>query len=315
MKCKEFKYFLLGCENPDQPPADVKAHLASCADCRDWQNRMALIEMNVPFLPVPASARRADLLRRILSQPATAKTRETGKVEESKSSLELPQSSIVADRRDAGRRGGILGFFRAMEPSARRFAVGGLAAAVLLVVLGYMVIHTPHRPVNSLVQGPPQAPDSLVANILKRDLRLADSDSAADRFLALADLAEDFGEEIKTLAPLPDAKEVLDDMVKKYEKVVNVGLMEVANDLAIGDRTKLLDQVGNRLHKTGREIDELGDQLNSKIPKASRDTLRRLTKVAHDGNKKLLDLREAARTPPQDAARPAGTAVVREEGP
>ena len=51
MNCKEIKYFLLGCENPDQPPADVKAHLAVCAGCQDWQNRLALIEMNVPFLP------------------------------------------------------------------------------------------------------------------------------------------------------------------------------------------------------------------------------------------------------------------------
>src|SRR4029077_1061301 len=69
MNCKEIKYFLLGCENPDQPPADVKAHLAVCSGCQDWQNQLAMIEMNIPFLPVPASAARAQLLRMVLSQP------------------------------------------------------------------------------------------------------------------------------------------------------------------------------------------------------------------------------------------------------
>src|SRR5947209_6403477 len=69
MNCKEIKYFLLGCENADRPPAEVKAHLAICAGCQDWQNRLAVIEMNVPFLPVPDSAVRAQLLRTVRSQP------------------------------------------------------------------------------------------------------------------------------------------------------------------------------------------------------------------------------------------------------
>lgn len=313
MKCKEFKYFLLGCENPDQPPADVKTHLASCADCQDWQNRLALIEMNVPFLPVPASVARADLLRRIFSQPAVAKIRETGKIEERELSMEIPQSSADAERRDASaRRGsGILTFFRSMEPSARRFAAGGVAAAVLLMVFGYMVIRTPHRPGNTIAQIPRQASDSLVASILQRDLRLAEADNAADRFLALADLADDFGGEVKTLAPLPEAKEVLDDMFKKYQKVVNAGLLEVAKDLPGGERNKLLNEVGERLHKTGREVEELRDKLGPKIPNGSRETLRQLAEVAFAGDKKLRDLREVSGTRPGEAR----AMVVRREAP
>ena len=62
MNCKEIKYFLLGSENPDQPPAEIKAHLAVCKSCQDWENRLAVIELNLPFLPVPASAARAQLL-------------------------------------------------------------------------------------------------------------------------------------------------------------------------------------------------------------------------------------------------------------
>src|SRR5262249_3093770 len=133
MKCKEFKFFLLGCENPDQPPADVKAHLAGCADCRNWQNRLAVIEMNVPFLPVPESAARAELLRKIRVQPAPIRTKEIVEREPRKEDrgskietpiLRHPSTLPAAERLSSGRRGlGVLAYFRGMEPSARRFAL------------------------------------------------------------------------------------------------------------------------------------------------------------------------------------------------
>jgi hypothetical protein len=328
MKCKEFKYFLLGCENPDQPPADVKAHLASCADCQDWQNRLALIELNVPFLPVPESAARSDLLRRILSQPAQVRTKETklalagepvaaseaapGETKPSK----LVSVTSSAGRNSSARRGiRIWAVIRGMEPSARRFATGAVAAAILLAVFGWMVIRTPHRPTITSTQTARLASDPLVATILQRDLRLAEAENAADRFRALALLADDFSDEVKKLAPVPEAKEVLDDMVTKYEEVVKAGLEEVAKDLPGDEREKLLNEVGDRLHKTGREVDELGDKLSPKIPKASRETLRRLTKIAYDGNKKLRDLREVSATPPANAQSPFSTVLVPKERP
>ena len=152
MNCKEIKYFLLGCENPDQPPADVKAHLAVCSGCQDWQNRLALIEMNVPFLPVPASAARAQLLRKILSHPMVIRSEQPSPVAAAESLAETrvavkdtvgpvsravePKSPIVlTPGRSSPRRGaGILHFFRDLEPSARRYAAGGLAAAILLAM-------------------------------------------------------------------------------------------------------------------------------------------------------------------------------------
>jgi hypothetical protein len=301
MKCKEFKYFLLGCENPDQPPADIKAHLASCSDCQDWQNRMALIEMNIPFLPVPASAARSELLQRILSQPPIAVSTTKEASGEKGLRLEITPSSSFDSRSLVGprlaapttrRKTGIITFFRAMEPSARRFAVGGMAAAVLLVVFGWLVIRTPHRPISAGDLAARRASDPLVATILYRDIRLAESDSAVDRFRALADLADDFSSEVKSLAPLPEAKDVLDDLVRKYEKVVTAGLVGMAGELPGGERVQLLDEVGERLHKAGREVDELGEKLGPHIPKASRQSLKHLTDVALAGDKKLRDMRE-----------------------
>jgi hypothetical protein len=328
MKCKEFKYFLLGCENPDQPPADVKAHLASCADCQDWQNRLALIELNVPFLPVPESAARSDLLRRILSQPAHVRTKETktALAEQTVSGSEAAPSepkpsklisTVGSERRDSRTRRGmrIWAVIRDMEPSARRYATGAVAAAILLVSFAWTVIRTPQRPVANFAANSRLTSDPLVATILQRDLRLAEAENAADRFRALALLADDFSDEVKNLAPVPEAREVLDDMVMKYEKVVNDGLVEVAKDLPGGERVKLLNEVGDRLHKTGREVEELGVKLSPRIPKASRETLQRLSQIAYDGDKKLRDLREVSVTQPIDGRPTVTTVLVRKERP
>jgi hypothetical protein len=329
MKCKEFKYFLLGCENPDQPPADVKAHLANCADCQDWQNRMALIEMNVPFLPVPESAARAELLRRIRVEPAPTRTKEVAEEKELKKEdrgskleppiLRHPSSLSAAEHLSSSRRGlGVLGYFRGMEPSARRFAMGGAAAAVLLIAFGWMVIHTPHRSVNGVGPTSRQTSDSLVANILHRDLQLAEAENAADRFRALADLADDFSDEVKLLASLPEAKDVLDKLAEKYEKVVNDGLVETAKqlqhqDLSLEDRNDLLNKVGERLQVARRTVDELGNKLSGKIPKASRQAMQHVSDVAHGGDQALRAMRSEASLPPP--AKGEGSVLVQKEAP
>ena len=259
MNCKEIKYFLLGCENADRPPADIKAHLKNCPDCRDWENRLALIEMNVPFLPVPESAARAELLQKILS-PGLVKGASAADVlgEEPvvipKVVLSNEPKGPVAPIASDSSRPSILRFFRSMEPSARRFAIGSAAAAILLVILGWSILRTPHRPADTVAHYPPGPADPLLASILQRDLRLAEAKTASERFLVLADLADDLSEEVKTLAPLPEAKVVLDDLVQRYQEVVRTGLLEVAMKLPFENRDDLLNKVGERLRVAGHTI-------------------------------------------------------------
>jgi len=334
MNCKEIKYFLLGCENPDRPPADVKAHLAVCHSCQDWQNRLALIEMNVPFLPVPASATRAQLLRKVLIQPRLVGADDLSAVAAAESLTETrvaikdtvapvsrviePKSPIVLTiGRSSSRRGaGLLHFFRDLEPSARRYAAGGLAAAILLVIFGWMVIRTPHRPPTPGSQLARSSSDPLLASIVERDLRLAGAERPSTRFLALADLADDLSGEVKKLAPLPEAKGVLDELVKRYQKVVRHGLLEIAQELSAKDRDELLNTVGERLHVAGRTADELGEQLGAKIPNSSRDALRRLTKAAFEGDRQLRDLRvQTFQQEPGNIRSPDGSALVRRDNP
>jgi hypothetical protein len=321
MNCKEIKYFLLGCENPDQPPADVKAHLAVCSGCQDWQNQLAMIEMNIPFLPVPASAARAQLLRKVLSQPSLLRSEEEVAAESAAETNVAVRDTVgpvlrsaeaktpVLTDTDLSRVGaGILQFLRAMEPSARRFAAGGIAAAILLVIFGWMVIRTPHHPPTAGSRMP-RPSDPLLSSIIQRDMRLAGAEKPSDRFLALADLADDLSGEVKKLAPLPEAKDVLDDLVKRYQEVLGDGLLKIAKKVPDEDRDDLLNKVGNRLHAAGRTTDELGDQLGAKIPNSSREALRKLTRAAYEGNRKLLDLR-AQNVPTRDNA-----VLVRRDNP
>jgi hypothetical protein len=314
MNCKEIKYFLLGCENPDQPPADIKAHLAVCSACQDWQNQLAMIEMNVPFLPVPASAARAQLLRKVLSQPSLLRSEEKVAAESAAETNVAVKDTVgpvlrsaeaktpVLTDSDLSRVGaGILQFFRRLEPSARRFAAGGVAAAILLLIFGWMVLRTPTRPATSGDRVVRSFSDPLLSSIIQRDMRLAGAEKPSDRFLALADLADDLSGEVKKLAPLPEAKDVLDELVKRYQEVLGDGLLKIAKKLPDEDRDDLLNKVGNRLHAAGRTTDELGDQLGAKIPNSSRQALRKLTGAAYEGNRQLLDLR-AQNVPPRDNA-------------
>jgi len=310
MNCKEIKYFLLGCENPDQPPADVKAHLAVCSGCQDWQNQLAMIEMNIPFLPVPASAARAQVLRKVLSQPRLVRGEEDSTetrvaVKDTVAPVLKPVEAgspiVLKGGRSTSRRGiGALHFFRDWEPSARRFAAGGVAAAILLGIFGWMVLRTPHRPPSGVPIARTSS-DPLLASIIQRDVRLASAENPSDRFLALADLADDLSGEAKKLAPLPEAKGVLDELVKRYQEVLRDGLLKIAVKLPGPERDEMLNKVGDRLHAAGRIAEELSDQLGGKIPNSSHDALRRLTRAAYEGDRQLRDLR-VQNLPPRDNA-------------
>ena len=41
MKCDTAQRRLLAAERPDEPSGEVEAHLAACAACRAWQQRLA----------------------------------------------------------------------------------------------------------------------------------------------------------------------------------------------------------------------------------------------------------------------------------
>jgi hypothetical protein len=320
MKCREIKYFLLGSENPDEPPADVQAHLAVCNVCQEWQNRLVQIEMNLPFLPVPQTAARSTLLKRIQDSGQWAvgsgEKKQSGQlvVSSGQKAAKGPSSSVPMKADEVGKSSGLtespgtipiavapqragriraaVTALRRMEPGLKRFAAGSVAAAILLGVLGWLVFRGPQQQPQMAKRIPPD-PDPLLASILQRDLRLAEADKPQERVETLADLAEDLSQEVKTLAPKPEAKDFLQILVKNYRNVVEKGLLEVAKDLPLAgeDTNQVLNKLANRMHQAGREADELA---KTKLPDTSKKPLQELSKIAYDADEKLRAFRVEA---------------------
>lgn len=69
MKCAVVHRRLLSCERPDDPPEDVRAHLAYCSECREWHEDLVLFEQHVAQIPVPRSKAKAALVEQFLKQP------------------------------------------------------------------------------------------------------------------------------------------------------------------------------------------------------------------------------------------------------
>jgi hypothetical protein len=78
MNCELVQRRLLAAESPEQPPADVRRHLAACPACRAWQRRLAQAEQQLPHLATPPSERRDRVVRLILNAPNPAAHARTG---------------------------------------------------------------------------------------------------------------------------------------------------------------------------------------------------------------------------------------------
>lgn len=78
MNCELVQRRLLAAESPEQPPADVRRHLAACPACRAWQRRLAQAEQQLPHLATPPSERKARVVHLILNAPNTAAHARTG---------------------------------------------------------------------------------------------------------------------------------------------------------------------------------------------------------------------------------------------
>jgi hypothetical protein len=198
-----------------------------------------------------------------------------------------------------------------MEPGLRRFAGGSVAAAVLLGVLGWLVLRGPHNPPQGVEKiRPPQ--DLLLASILQRDLRLAEAENARERVLALADLAEDLSKEVKALAPKAEAKDLLVVLVKDFRNVVANGLVPVAKDIIGDGRNDILNAIGDRLHRAGREAEELA--MTNNLPDSSKKPLQELGRIAKKADDQLRALRnEAANDLSRNSA--ATAVAIRKERP
>jgi hypothetical protein len=184
MKCEKVQSQLLNLENPAQVPCDLRAHLACCFSCRNWQDQLVQLERHVPYLPIPQSRRKADFLHQLLHEP------------EEENSPEMSPAPIAEESSPQSRERTCFRAFplpRAYASAASRLA-GVILVLVFLGIVGRVWLQVP-PPETS----PRSTPEPFLATLVQRDLLLATAATPRERIDILVDLAGDLEQESQML--------------------------------------------------------------------------------------------------------------------
>jgi hypothetical protein len=265
MICSHIQLRLLATEDPGHPAPEVEVHLAVCPACREWRRRLLQVEANVPRLPVPASRARGDFVAKLLNPS-------------------LPRPSLAPPK---PRRA----YARALAGKWRKVAAA-VAAAILVACgafFGNLLWQAWRQPNDQpLAQTPgenrQQSPDTLVARLVRFDLRLARASSAKQRVTALADLADKLQGETQELAKYTTSPR-LKRLARLYGKVVRQGLVLRSRKLPAGERRQVLTPIAERLGQVKQEAERLARQRPG-----SAASLRVIARVAREGEAALRGL-------------------------
>jgi hypothetical protein len=255
MNCEQIQHCLLNCERPEQPPVEVRRHLARCADCRASQRRLVELEQRLPQLPVPPSAGREAFLARVRA-----------------GDLPAPAGSSVLSlwlRRDKPRK----------ERGLRKLALAfSLAAALAVFALGWWA--WPHN------AGGPASPMSPLATRQKeRDRLLAQARSPRERVEKLAALADSLQKEARLLVRPADGEQ-LRVVARFYREVVRENLLDHARQLTADERPAVLKKVADGL--IGVESQVLG--LLDGVPEDSRAPLQDIALASRESHDQLREI-------------------------
>jgi hypothetical protein len=263
MNCKQVRGYLLHAERPAQPGAAVETHLVACRQCSQWHQRLLELERAIPELPVPRSSGPGEVLARLAAEPLPAGKR-----------------AVLSGERGSALR-------RWFESPA--LGPAGLAASLLLFAFIWWMLQGKRD--QALVQeGPPArrapAPDQLLANLMQRNLRLAQAKTNRDRVEALTDLAVDLHRETGALATAGDGED-LTALAQMYSRVVREGVLERARLLDQKDRAQVLAPLADQLADMEKQAERMA---TGGLPTASADTLRAMAEAAREGTQKLRSL-------------------------
>jgi hypothetical protein len=262
VNCDTIHRRLLSLERPDQPPADVRGHLASCDACRGWHKRLMEMEARVARLAVPPPQRKKAFLDS-LRQPA-------------------PPPSTIRFQPDR----------RAQRPALRdrgrlklAIAVAG-AAALVLIALG--VAAWPHGQRVQLVVVPQRL--SPLKQRLKEDARWAKARTPQEKLAVLSDLADETHAQAQKLAQAKG--ESFDREVDLYREIVERITSKEATQIDKKERVKVLQPLAERLARAESQANTLADSMALDSPAVP--PLRELVAIAHRGNQQIRALIQEA---------------------
>jgi hypothetical protein len=246
MNCKQILQRLLATSGPRTISAEVREHLEGCERCRRWATRLQEIDSAVPSLPVPdASGAKAALMAQFLAPPAP-----------------LPEP-VWAPRR--------------LRVNWARMVLVTAAGVVLVLAVSGVFNREKPRPTSA-----PQ--DTLLAQVLDRQLELSKASTVEKRVEALDHLAADLDGGVIQLAYVAD-KSDLDALANLYDSVVagNKGLVSRAEDVPIAGGKKMLEDIAKRL----KHASEDADKRSREVPPDAVAALKRIASTARDAQTRL----------------------------
>jgi hypothetical protein len=236
VNCTVIQRRLLAAERPDQPPAEIKGHLAQCPACRAWQRRLVQMEQLIPQLPVPSSTAKEPFLQWMKD--------ESGK--RGQNALIQPPAFISHPFKKE----------RALRKLSLAFT---LAASLLVFALAWW--SWPHHSV--LPPVPLQNDQTKLERRLSKSLHVS---TPKERVLRLAQLADEVRGEIRKWM---DNSERLHQWSQFYWQVVSRHLIEQARQLTPEERQAVLPDIALRLAAAESEATRLATQCKSAAPHAA----------------------------------------------
>lgn len=257
MNCTVIQRRLLSSEQPEQPAADIKGHLAQCPSCRAWQRRLVQMERQVPHLPIPPSTAKERFLERIVGPPLS---RTNGRAITDPATLW--RSPLAPGPKE-----------RALRKVSLAFA---LAASLLVFALAWW--SWPHDPV--------AAADREQARLEERLRDSLHGDTPKERVLRLAKLAEEIHGEARQLV---DNRVRLEQRARFYARVVGENLMEQARQLPLAERPAVLHEVAERLREAESAASRREAELQTTAPESAA-SFHRIALVSRKGERDLRAL-------------------------
>jgi hypothetical protein len=278
MNCEVLQRHLLGSESPDSPSAGARAHLAGCAACREWLQRLLQIESALPCLPVPpAEAARSALVRRILAGESVngqAGGATPAPQPRRRPSIAMVLGSWIMDAHASPRRRGAAGL------------VAGVAAALLLFVTAWLLWLADRTPPD---EGPAvKAPEDSLAQHLRRYKIEPPGEKAtpSERVKVMASAAKQLSD---SAAGQRRPDDELIGLAQLYSRVVDEGIVKTAEGLSPEEGRDLVESLCEGLEKAQSEWTGLASHQTGLSPRVT-DALQKAADAARDGKKRLREL-------------------------
>jgi hypothetical protein len=240
VNCTVIQRRLLSLEQPEQPPAEIKSHLAQCPSCRTWQRRLVQMERQVPLLPIPPSTMKEQFVQRFLGTPSGESARRT-----IADPTTLSHYNLAPGPKE-----------RALRKVSLAFA---LAASLLVFALGWW--SWPHHPPSP--SGLAQHEQARLEERLTSSLR---GDTPEERVLRLAQLVEELHGEAPSLV---DNSEKLELWSQFYVRIVGEHLIEQARQLPAEDRPAIVEKVAQSLSNTESTASRFAAKLKNATPRSA----------------------------------------------